>query len=191
MDVLEDFLKEKNLVLVEHASKGYASNVFLVKNVRAEKFALKIEKANSPRIKMAEKEVSNLKLANKFGIGPWLFDFDFKKRIILMEFVEGRPFGKWIFESHEKAELQKCIDSLLAQAKKLDEIGLSHGQLAGKGTNILVKSGGEPVIIDFEKASQKRKYNNYNQLKAFLMDNPNGAVARRIRETLNNSKNTE
>ncbi|HLD58490.1 MAG TPA: RIO1 family regulatory kinase/ATPase [archaeon] len=181
----EKFLSGKKLFLVEKISKGWSSEIFLVKNQRGKKFALKIEKKTSPRIRMAEKEAENLRCANAQGIGPKLAGFDFEKRIVLMEFIEGIPFGKWFFQNPSKKQLQKCIDSLLEQAKKLDAAGLSHGQLAGKGANILVKKNSLPVIIDFEKASQCRKCNNRNQLEAFLFRNPNSAIAKKISEILN------
>lgn len=179
---LEQFLQEKNLLLAEKISKGWSSEIFLVKNKRGKKFALKIEKQKSPRKNMVEKEAENLRCANTHSIGPKLKDFDFEKRIVLMEFIEGVPFSKWLFSNPSKKELQKCVNALLAQAKILDEIGLSHGQLAGKGANILVKNNCLPVIVDFEKASQNRKCNNCNQLEAFLFRNPNSAIAKKVRE---------
>ncbi|MDD5162853.1 MAG: hypothetical protein PHD95_01450 [Candidatus ainarchaeum sp.] len=183
---LAGFLNEKNLELAEKISKGWSSEIFLVKNRKGKKFAAKVEKQKSQRKRMVEKEAANLKAANRIGIGPKLICFDCEKRIVLMEFIEGIPFSKWLFQNPQKKHLQKCLDSLLEQAKKLDEIGLSHGQLAGRGANILVKKNFLPIIIDFEKASQARKSKNFNQLQAFLFRNPKGSVAKKIREILEN-----
>lgn len=181
---LEKFLKQKKLKFVEKISKGYSSEVYLVENGKGERFALKIEKEKSPRDEMAEKEVSNLRLANSVGVGPKLVGWDFSKRIILMEYIEGKTFWEWLVEGEiGGGELHKFLDKLLEQAKRLDEIGLDHGQLAGRGANILVREG-EPVIIDFEKASQKRKVHNVTQLEAMLYKNPHGVIREKVEEVL-------
>ncbi|MDD5148323.1 MAG: hypothetical protein PHH08_02565 [Candidatus ainarchaeum sp.] len=181
---LKLFLRQKKLLLAEKIAKGWSSEIFLVKNKAGKKLVVKIEKEDSPRKNMAEKETMHLAAANRIRIGPELISFDLEKRIILMEFIEGKHFSKWLFANPSKKNLKKCIDSLLEQAEKLDEIGLSHGQLAGRGANILVKKNCLPVIIDFEKASQSRRCKNYNQLQAYLFKNPKSAVARKVKEIL-------
>ncbi|MFH1696416.1 MAG: hypothetical protein ABH854_00725, partial [Candidatus Diapherotrites archaeon] len=83
--------------------------------------------------------------------------------------------------------LHNFLDKLFAQAKKLDEAGLDHGQLAGKGKNILVRKKGknyEPIIIDFEKASAVRRVHNSNQLESFLMKPKHGGFAKKVNEIL-------
>ncbi|MEK6942158.1 MAG: RIO1 family regulatory kinase/ATPase [archaeon] len=178
------FLRKKRLWVIKKIANGYSSEVFLVKNRAGKKFALKAEKAKSPRKNLAQKEASNLRLANSVGIGPRLFGVDEKAGVVLMGFVDGIPFSDWLFEKNpQKKVLQKFIDALLVQAKKLDSIGLDHGQLAGKGANILVRCA-LPVIIDFEKASQVRKCHNETQLLSFLFENPHGAVAKKVKEIL-------
>ncbi len=181
---VKSFLKKNSLKLVEKISRGYSSEVFLVKNLRGKKFALKVEKSDSPRRHLAQKEAANLLLANSKKIGPKLFRFGENAGVVLMEFVDGIPFSKWLFEKNpSKKVLKKFVAALLLQAKVLDKIGLDHGQLAGKGANILVRKN-LPVIIDFEKASQVRKCHNETQLKSFLFENPNGAVAKKVAELL-------
>ncbi len=183
MERLEEFLKEKKLSLIEKISKGYSSEIYSVKDNEGQKFALKLEKENSPRKEMAEREVKNLKLANSAGIGPKLLGRDFKKRIILMEFIEGKTFNEWLFSGPGKKELESFLKELFAQAKKLDSIHLDHGQLAGKGKNILVRKG-KPVIIDFEKASTERRVHNVSTLDSFIYLNRHSAIARKAGETL-------
>ncbi|MEW6295196.1 MAG: RIO1 family regulatory kinase/ATPase [Candidatus Diapherotrites archaeon] len=185
----EDYLKEKGLHLIKKISKGHSSEVFLVEDSKKKKFALKIEKKTSTRYRMAEREAENLKLANSFSIGPKLIDFDLSKRIILMEFIEGKTFSEWLFkENPSRKTLKKFIGKLLLQARKLDGLGLDHGQLAGKGKNILVRKN-LPVIIDFEKASRDRKCHNFNQLHSFLFRNPNSAITKKVKKISGNSIN--
>ena len=181
---MENFLKERKLELVERIAKGFSSETFLVKNNKGEKFALKIERLDSPRRQMAEKEVANLKKANSVNVGPKLADFDFEKRIVLVEFIDGRTFNRWLFRQPGKKEMVKCLKELFAQASRLDDLGLSHGQLAGKGTNIIVNEKGLPVIIDFEKASTQRKPHNVYQLTSFIVLNPHSALTKLIKEIL-------
>lgn len=181
---LQDFLDSKNLKLIEMISKGYSSEIYLVENETNEKFALKIEKDKSPRKDMTQKEAENLESANYDSIGPKLIDFDLENRAILMEFIEGKTFHDFLFSDPKKDVLQQVIRNLLLQARTLDGIGLDHGQLAGKGKNILVRENNLPVIIDFEKASQKRKPHNLNQLTAFLIKNPNSGITKKIKEII-------
>jgi predicted Ser/Thr protein kinase len=181
---LEQFIKERKLELVEKIAKGFSSETFLVKNAKGKKFALKIERIDSPRKQMVEREVENLKKVNSVKVGPKLADFDLEKRIILVEFIEGRTFNRWLFRQPTKEELVRCLKELFAQASRLDKLGLSHGQLAGKGTNILVNEKGLPVIIDFEKASTERKSRNVYQLTSFIVLNPHSALTKIIRKIL-------
>ncbi len=182
----KEFLESHNLSLVQKISKGYSAEIFLVCNNKGEEFALKAEKLKSRRIEMVQKEAQHLRLANSVGIGPRLIDFDLQARCILMEFIDGKPFSKWLFDgAPTKQQLQKFLDELFAQAKKLDRIGLSHGQLGGKGANILVRNS-LPVIIDFEKASSNRKSKNVSQLQGNFLYSPHSRIAKRIKEILQN-----
>jgi putative serine/threonine protein kinase len=189
------FLKENKLCLISQLGKGHSSQIFLVQGKRGKKFVAKIERQDSTRFRMAERESENLSLANSIGIGPKLFAADLKKRIVLMEFIEGPSFAEWLFSGPSQKALKEFIKELQAQAKALDKAGLDHGQLAGKGKNILVKKGktgkgciesgrAKPAIIDFEKASQNRKCHNLSTIESFLFKNPRGAVAKKVREIL-------
>ncbi len=180
---LVSFLKRKNLRMGRFLAKGHSSRIFLVLRGKRPLIA-KLERSDSKREHMMEKEISNLRRANEIGIGPRLMDFDSINRVILMEYVRGKTFQVWLFEkSRKRAELSAFISELLDQALLMDEAGLDHGQLAGKGKNILVRNG-KPVIIDFEKASQKRKFHNHSTLVSFLFRSRNSAIARRVKEVL-------
>lgn len=209
---LNAFLQKENLELIGKIAKGYSSEVYLVEK-NGKKFALKIEKSDSPRRNMVEKEIQNLKVANSVKVGPKLYAFDLERRIILMEFIDGITFAEFVLEKipekkefgkssvkrgfkksptkkefgkiSAKKELKKIINELFKQARKLDAAKVDHGQLAGKGSNILIsKNKNKPVIIDFEKASQQRRPHNETQLQAFFFRNPHSAIAGRVREIL-------
>ena len=113
------------------------------------------------------------------------------------------------FEKEVSAkQLYEFIKELYKQCLTLDSIGLSHNQLQ-IGKNILVKVINPkktplgknmktpeenrfekkfvPVIIDFEKATIKEPLHTKNegQILAMLFYNPNGAIAKKIREKMN------
>jgi putative serine/threonine protein kinase len=181
---LRVFLEKKGLFLVKTLAKGFSSRVFLVKDGKGKKFAVKLERFDSPRKDQVEREARNLMKVNRERIGPKLVAWSKKERALLLEYVEGPTFSAWLLEKHPaKKEVKKVVKALLRQAKKLDCMHLDHGQLAGKGKNILVRKA-LPVILDFEKASEKRKPHNVSQLKAFLFCNPHSAIAKKVREKM-------
>jgi putative serine/threonine protein kinase len=161
-------LNKKKFILLEEFSHGRASKIFTVKDSKGKILKLKKEKLKSTRINMVQKEASNLKKANSIKVGPKLVDFNEKEKWVLMEFIKGELFCDFIVKEPPKKDLLKVLKELFLQAKKLDKIGLDHGQLAGRGANILVTPKLKPIIIDFEKASQKRKPHNLNVLKSML-----------------------
>ncbi|MCR4369016.1 MAG: hypothetical protein NUV67_03875 [archaeon] len=177
---LEEFLLKKNLALVEKVAKGWSSYIFLVKDSSGKKFAVKALREKSNRRSMAMREAENLALANRVNVGPELVDADPAHGCVLMEFVEGERFSDWLSSPIGEKELHVFLRGLFSQAKRLDSIGLDHGQLAGKGRNILVRDG-LPVIIDFEKASARRKVHNVSSLESYLFRNPGSGTALRVR----------
>ena len=114
---LKEFLQEKKLFFEKKLGRGFSSHIFLVKTKKGKYFVVKMEKHDSTRFKMAEREAENLKKVNVIGIGPKLFDVDLKRRIVLMEFIEGPRFSDWIFSNPSKTELMRFVKELQQQAK--------------------------------------------------------------------------
>jgi predicted Ser/Thr protein kinase len=73
--------------------------------------------------------------------------------------------------------------SFCVRQEFLTGLGLDHGQIAGRGKNILVRND-LAVIIDFEKASQVRKCNNENKVKSFLFKSPHSAIVKKVKKIL-------
>ncbi|PIN85755.1 MAG: hypothetical protein COV47_00465 [Candidatus Diapherotrites archaeon CG11_big_fil_rev_8_21_14_0_20_37_9] len=180
MGSLEKFLGKNSLALLGKIAKGWTSFVYLAENNNGKKFAVKVLRDKANRMDMVKREFENLSLANSVRVGPKLFKADFDNNVIAWEYVDGMVFSDWLFSNPKKKELEKFIALLYYQAEKLDEIGLDHGQLTGRGHNIIV-SKGKPVIIDFEKASSKRKVHNKNVIDAFFFRNKNSKVVKKIR----------
>ncbi len=183
MNRLEEFLQENGLALIGKLSKGWTSEVFLVQDSEGRTLVLKALRDKSNRRDMVAREAGNLKLANSVGVGPRIVKADTGANVVAMEYIDGVPFSEWLGTNPPKNVLNAFIDELYSQAKRLDGIGLDHGQLAGRGHNILVRNG-LPVIIDFEKASTRRKCHNVKVLDSFIFRSQNSAVVKKIREIL-------
>ncbi|MBS7620456.1 serine/threonine protein kinase [Candidatus Bathyarchaeota archaeon] len=124
--------------------------------------ALKMRRTDSSRCSM-DHEAEKLRLANLVNVGPRLLVSS--NNFIIMEFVEGEYFQDWLLrlESSQKRTLARIMKNLMQQARKLDEIGLDHGELSRAPKHIIIK-GECPVIIDFESASLMRKPSNLQSL---------------------------
>ena len=179
------FLKQFNATIVRPLGKGHASFTYLVALPNhGKKIVVKAEKKPSKRMAMVEKESQHLLEANALGVGPTLLGHSVEHRLIWMEFIEGKTLKEWVLEPRSSGEWNRLVHELFRQAKLLDGAGLDHGQLAGSGKNIIVRSNGMPCIIDFEKASGVRKPHNENQLKSFLIESPHGKMARCVRTAI-------
>ena len=172
-----------DLVDLQQISKGWSAYIYCAKDPVGKKVAVKVMRSKSNGKDMAARETKNLQIANSVGVGPQWFYTDFEKNMVVMEFIEGESFRKWVFGGISKKELEVFLEKLFKQAEALDGIGLDHGQLAGKGANIMVRKG-FPVIIDFEKASTSRKVHNVKVLDSFLFKSKDSAIVKRIRKVL-------
>ena len=73
-------------------------------------------------------------------------------------------------ELHYNLGIALMKKGLLEKARRLDEIGLDHGELSRAHRHIIV-SGGEPRLIDFESASTERRVSNITSLTQYLFIN--------------------
>ncbi|MGI6589825.1 MAG: hypothetical protein ACOX1V_04160 [Candidatus Iainarchaeum sp.] len=185
---------------IKQIAKGWSSYIWLVKNKKGEEFVLKEVREKSPRKDLANREGKMLLLANSVGVGPKVKEINFEKNFVVMEYIKGEKFFDFILSKRFEGEITQTqiyelIKELFRQLYLLDTINLSHNQLQ-IGKNILVKQIFDkekkvikyyPVIIDFEKATIKEKNctKNLGQLFAMCFYNPNGIIAKRIREKLN------
>lgn len=162
---LKTFLAEQNLANAEKFSKGWSSFLYLAEK-NSKKYAVKIQRDDSPR--SIEREALLLEKSNKAGIGPKVIAYDRKRKALFYEYIEATTMREFFLSNPGKSQLKKFLTKLFKQAQALDSIGLDHGQLQGKGTNILVKKDLTPIIVDFEKASDKRKPHNSNALQSLF-----------------------
>jgi predicted Ser/Thr protein kinase len=123
----------------------------------SEEVALKIRRTDSDRESM-HREAEMLVLANKAGVGPILhgFSHDF----IVMEEITGLYLGEWMNDFRgDPEELRNVIRGLLEKSRKLDHVGVDHGELTRIKRHFIVTEAG-PRIIDFESASTERRMQN-------------------------------
>ncbi len=161
------WLESMGYRIVSLIARGKSAGVWLVER-NGKKFAAKCEHEKSYRKQMLEREVLQLKMANEAGVGPALIDSCAEARIIVMQFIDGVTLHAFIAQCEDKKLMLRVVKELFAQAKKLDDVGIDHGQLGGKLANILVDKKKRVWIIDFEKASYVRKTHNTAQLKHAL-----------------------
>jgi predicted Ser/Thr protein kinase len=173
---------------LEKIAKGWSSYIWKV-SYGEKIFVLKEVREKSPRKNLCEREGKMLTRANRVGVGPKVVEVNKKGNFVVMEFIRGKEFRDWFLDREfktqkDKEKLYEMIKEIYQRILRLDEIGLSHNQLQ-VGKNILVvekKDGFVPVIIDFEKATLKKKTKNLGQLDSFLFYNPHGQVAKKMRK---------
>ena len=185
---------------IKQIAKGWSSYIWIVKDSCEEEFILKEVREKSPRKDLAEREGKMLLLANSVGVGPIVKEVNFEENFVVMEYVKGTQFFDFVLNKNFEKEISakqiyQCIKEIYRQLLLLDKINLSHNQLQ-IGKNILIKkvfnektkeTKYTPVIIDFEKATIKENNHTKNtgQLFAMCFFNPNGAIAKKIRDKLN------
>lgn len=137
--------------------KGHVGIVVAAKmgEVRA---ALKVRRTDADRATLRD-EAELLGLANSVRVGPELLGCT--DDLLLMELIEGVYLGDWLegLTPSDGGPLRDVLGSLLGDARRLDEVGLDHGELVRVRRHIIV-SGGVPRIIDFESASTGRRAAN-------------------------------
>jgi putative serine/threonine protein kinase len=139
--------------------------------------AVKFRRCDSPRPSLT-REAEMLSLANTVGVGPKLLYAS--HTILVMEYVDGVPLRKhWLIDD---ARLAACVADSLAQARKLDTLGLDHGELSRAHAHVYSTPRGA-TIIDFDSASTGRKAHNYNSLYSYYF-RARGQLQDRLRAIL-------
>ena len=136
--------------------------------VGGEVFALKIRRTDSNRPDMSA-EVKLTRFVNRLGIGPQVAadSNDF----ILMKLLEYEEFDSWLRGLKgpgRRMAAKEMVHGLLNQCRKLDIMGVDHGQLSNLRKHAVVAEG-RPWIIDFESASTGRKPKNVTAAAQYLL----------------------
>jgi len=147
------------------------------------KVALKIRRTDADRESM-RREAEMLRIANSVNVGPRLLGFT--RNILLMEFIEGMPLAGWIekirCERDSAERIRRVLREILEQCRRLDEVGLDHGELSRATGHVIVDHKDTPWILDFETASVKRRVSNVTSICQFLF--LRGSLASLITESI-------
>jgi len=131
--------------------------------------ALKIRRTDADRVSL-EGEAERLGLANGVSVGPGLLGSS--PNFLVMELVEGDYLVDWVggLEPSDGRLLRRVLAAVLERARRLDEVGLDHGELVRADRHIIV-AGDVPRIVDFESASTSRRCRNVTSLSHYLYFN--------------------
>jgi putative serine/threonine protein kinase len=143
--------------------------------------ALKIRRADANRESMNE-EFRLTRMANRVRVGAPAYACT--KDVMSMRFVGGIGLEDYVRAASGRGSagrVREMAHAILNQCRKLDLIGLDHGQLSNLRKHVIVE-GETPWIIDFESASQGRTTKNVTTAAQFLFIG--SSVAPRIKRAL-------
>jgi len=176
-----EFAGGKTAFDVPILGKGYVG-VVVMAHVGQGKVALKIRRVDADRANM-QRESEMLTRANAVGVGPSLLGFT--ENFLVTEFVEGMLLPRWLEALRgrgTRARIRRALRGVLEQCWRLDEAGLDHGELSRAPKHIIVDSGDQPHIVDFETASVTRRVSNVTSICQYLF--VGSQVAKTIRRKL-------
>jgi len=136
--------------------------------VGSETLALKIRRTDANRPDM-EQEARVTALVNRIGIGAEVRGHS--KDMILMKLLEYQELNDWLRGLKgpgTRRAARDMIHSVLNQCRKLDIIGVDHGQLSNLRKHVVVAEG-RPWIIDFESAGTSRRPKNVTTAAQYLL----------------------
>lgn len=146
-----------------------------------EGLALKIRRTDANRESMAE-EFRLTRLANRVRVGAPVYGCT--KDVMSMRFIQGvelEDFVKAVGGKGSAKRVRELAHTLLNQCRKLDLVGLDHGELSNLRKHVIV-DGETPFVIDFESASQKRAMRNVTTTAQYLF--VGSSLAPRVRRIL-------
>ena len=130
-------------------------------------YAVKIRRADANRESMAE-EFRLTQLANRVRVGAPAFKCT--RDVMSMRYIKGVELEDYVRAATGKGSarrIRELAHALLNQCRKLDLIGLDHGQLSNLRKHVII-DGEMPFIIDFESASQNRTAKNVTTAAQYL-----------------------
>jgi putative serine/threonine protein kinase len=114
-------------------------------------------------------EAEMLRKANGVGVGPQLIGGD--NDFLLMEFVGDMTLPEWVVSLKGrgvKKRIRSVLLDILQQCRRLDDIGLDHGELSRAPKHIIIDSQDKTHIVDFEAASTERRPSNVTSICQYL-----------------------
>jgi putative serine/threonine protein kinase len=143
--------------------------------------ALKIRRTDANRPDMRE-EVRITRMATRLGVGPEVYGHT--RDMILMKLLESHELSEWLKGLKgrgSRGQVREAVHSLLNQCRKLDIMGIDHGQLSNLRKHAVIAEG-RPWIIDFESAGTSRRPRNVTTAAQYLL--VGGAISPAMRRAL-------
>lgn len=159
-----DFTGKNSAFSLPILGKGYVGVVIKAK-INRKILALKIRRVDADRISL-QHEAQMLLKANSVQVGPKFYSFS--KNCLLMELIDGELLPFWLNSFSKKNILQNIFKDLLHQCRRLDRLGLDHGELSKAPKHIIINKKTKPIILDFETSSISRKVSNVTSICQFL-----------------------
>jgi putative serine/threonine protein kinase len=130
-------------------------------------YALKIRRTDANRESMTE-EFRLTTLANRVRVGAPAYTCT--RDIMSMRYIRGVELDEYVRSTAGRGSARRVRElahALLNQCRKLDLIGVDHGQLSNLRKHVII-DGEVPYIIDFESASQRRGMKNVTTAAQYL-----------------------
>ncbi len=131
-------------------------------------YALKIRRTDANRPSMKE-EFRLTQLANRIGIGARVVRYS--RDIMLLQFLDYSELHDWFKALRgpgRRATARGMVHGILNQCRKLDIMGLDHGQLSNLRKHVVVVDN-RPYMIDFESASTNRTPRNVTTAAQYIL----------------------
>ena len=176
-----EFTGEKSVFEIPVLGKGCVG-IVVIAYTSLGRAALKIRRVDADRKEMFH-EGEMLKRANAVKVGPQLHKVS--ENFLLMEFIEGIHFPKWIeslIENHVQSRIRRVLHDVLEQCYRLDAAGLDHGELSNAPKHMLVDTYDHLFLVDFETASINRRVSNVTSICQYLFFR--SQVAEKVKEKL-------
>ena len=176
-----EFTGEKSVFEIPVLGKGCVG-IVVIAYTSLGRAALKIRRVDADRKEMFH-EGEMLKRANAVKVGPQLLKVS--ENFLLMEFIEGIHFPKWIESlkgNDVQSHVRRVLHDVLKQCYRLDDAGLDHGELSNAPKHILVDADDCPYLVDFETASINRRVSNVTSVCQYLL--LGSQIAEKVNEKL-------
>jgi putative serine/threonine protein kinase len=159
-----DFTGNSSAFCLPILGKGFVGIVVRA-NIDGKTVAVKIRRVDASR-KELQHEAKMLLDANSVQVGPKFQSVS--KNCLLMELIDGNLLPFWLKSVPKKRLVKSVFKDLLNQCRRLDKLGLDHGELSKAPKHIIIDKKMKPYIVDFETASNTRNVSNVTSICQFL-----------------------
>jgi putative serine/threonine protein kinase len=130
--------------------------------------ALKIRRTDANRAAMTE-EFRLTNMANRIGIGAEALGHTRDLMLLrYLDYIELHEWFKSLSGQGRRDRAREMVHGVLNQCRKLDIIGLDHGELSNLRKHVVVVDG-SPYMLDFESAGLNRSTKNVTTAAQYIL----------------------